>query len=139
MTVGAVGAAAAAAVVVVVVAGSPAIGTMSMPTINIGALFIGWEEWEGNNARGVATEDNDADAEAGEYAHDFLEVALSRLWEGLFGRRTTTAKTMNTSRDNKHEEDVVLWLMFEILCKKVGWEMRRSHCHSRQPPAATGR
>jgi hypothetical protein len=59
-----------------------------------------------------------------------LEVALSRLWEGLFGRRTTTAKTMKTSRDNKHEEDVVPRLMFETLCEKVGRET---------PPAATGR
>ena len=57
--------------------------TMLMPTIYVGALFIGREEREGDDGNGVATEDNGAaKAEAGEYAHNFLEVALSRLWEG---------------------------------------------------------
>jgi hypothetical protein len=38
---------------------------------------------------------------AGENAHNFLEVVLSRLWEGHFGRRTMTkTKTMETSRDD---------------------------------------
>jgi hypothetical protein len=45
--------------------------------------FIGWEDWEGNNGNSVATEDDDDDAdveaEAGEYACDFLKVALRRL------------------------------------------------------------
>jgi hypothetical protein len=42
---------------------------MSMPVINIGALFIGREDREGNNGSGVATEDdNDTDVEAGWYA-----------------------------------------------------------------------
>jgi hypothetical protein len=45
--------------------------------------FIGWEDWEGNNGNSVATEDDDddadAEAEAGEYACDFLKVALRRL------------------------------------------------------------
>ena len=44
--------------------------------------FIGWEDWEGNNGNSVATEDDDnddADAETGEYACDFLEVALRQL------------------------------------------------------------
>ena len=81
------------------------------------ALFIGWKEPEGNDGSGVATEDDkDADAEAGEYTRDFLEVALSRLWERRFGRITTTAKTMDISRGNKHEEEVVSWLMFETIC-----------------------
>jgi hypothetical protein len=38
---------------------------------------------------------------------DFLEVVLRQLWEGRFGRRRTTTKMMETSRDDKHEEDVV--------------------------------
>jgi len=67
--------------------GSPVIATTLMPAIDVGALFIGREEREGNDGSGVVTGDDDnADAEAGEYARDFLEVALSRLWEGLFGR-----------------------------------------------------
>ena len=58
--------------------------------------FIGQEDWEGDNGDNVATEDNananaiavadanadadaDANAEAGEYACDFLKVALCRL------------------------------------------------------------
>ena len=47
--------------------GSTAIATMLMPVINIGALFIGREDWEGDDGSGVATEDdNDTeDAEAG--------------------------------------------------------------------------
>jgi hypothetical protein len=51
--------------------GSTAIATMSMPVtvINIGALFIGWEDQEGDNGSGVVTEDDDdTDAEAGGYA-----------------------------------------------------------------------
>ena len=106
-----VGAATAAA------AGSPAIAPTLMPVINVGELFIGREEKEGNDGSGIATEDNDdADAEVGEYARDYLEVALSRLWEGRFGRRTTTAKTMETSRDDEHNKDVMVQLMFGMLC-----------------------
>jgi hypothetical protein len=49
-----------------------------MPTIDVSALLIGREEREGDNGSGVATEDDgDADAEVGEYACNFLEVALS--------------------------------------------------------------
>jgi hypothetical protein len=56
---------------------SLATGTTSMPVINIGALFIGREDWEGINGSGVATEDDgDTDAEAGGYARNFLEVLL---------------------------------------------------------------
>ena len=37
-----------------------------MPAIDIGALFIGQEDWEGNDSSGVAKEeDDDTDAEAG--------------------------------------------------------------------------
>ena len=79
--------------------------------------FIGWEDWEGNNGSGIATEDDDdTDVEGGGYAHNFLEVILRRLWEGRFGRRRTTTK-MEMSRDDKHEEDVVTRSMFETLCK----------------------
>jgi hypothetical protein len=49
--------------------GSMAIATMSMPVIDIGALFIGREDREGDNGSGVATEDDDdTGAEAGGYA-----------------------------------------------------------------------
>jgi len=52
---------------------SPATATRSMPVINIGAMFIGWEDQEGNDGSSVATDyDNKADAEVGEYAHNFL-------------------------------------------------------------------
>jgi hypothetical protein len=34
--------------------GSPATATMSMPVIDIGALFIGREDWEGDDGSGVA-------------------------------------------------------------------------------------
>jgi len=51
-----------------------------MPAINIGVLFIGREDWEGDDGSGVATEDDDdTDAEGGGYEHDFLEVVLRRL------------------------------------------------------------
>ena len=129
-----VGAVAAAAV------GSPAIATMSMPVVNVGELFIGWEEQEGDDGSSIMTEeDNDVNAEAREYARDYLEIALSQLWEGLFGRRTTTAKTMETSRDDKHEEYVVPRSMFETLCKGMRREMRHGHCRCRPLPAAAGR
>ena len=52
----------------------------------------------------------------GGYARDFLEVILRQLWEGRFGRRWTTTKT-ETSRDDKHEEDVVTRSLFETLCE----------------------
>jgi hypothetical protein len=51
------------------VVGSTAIATMSMPVIDIGALFIGREDREGDDGSGVAMEDDDdTDAEAGGYA-----------------------------------------------------------------------
>ena len=89
-----------------------------MPAIDIGALFIEREDQEGNDGSGIATEDDDnTDVEAGGYAHDFSEVVLRRLWEGRFGRRRTTMKTTETSRDDEHEEDVVTRSMFEMLCE----------------------
>jgi hypothetical protein len=81
-------------------------------------MFIGREDREGNDSSAVASEDDDnTDAEAGVYARDFLEVILCRLWEGCFGRRRTTTKTTETSRDNEHEEDIVTRSMFETLCE----------------------
>ena len=62
-------------------------------------------------------DDDNANAEVGEYAHNFLEVVLRRLWEGRFGRRRTTMKTTETSSDDEHEEDVVMRSMFETLCE----------------------
>ena len=51
--------------------------TTPMPVIDIGALFIGREDQEGDDGSGVATEDDDeTDAEAGGYARNFLEVIL---------------------------------------------------------------
>ena len=89
-----------------------------MPAIDIGALFIGREDREGNDGSSVATEDDDnTDAEAGEDARNFLEVVLRRLWEGQFGRRRTTTKTTETSRDDEHEEYVVTRSMFKTLCE----------------------
>jgi hypothetical protein len=44
--------------------------------------FIGREDWEGNNGNSVVTEnvdENAADAKAGEYTCNFLEVATHRL------------------------------------------------------------
>jgi hypothetical protein len=51
--------------------GSPATAKMLMPVIDIGTLFIGREDWEGDDGSGVATEDDDdtEDAEAGGYTH----------------------------------------------------------------------
>ncbi len=89
-----------------------------MPAIDIGALFIGREDREGDDGSGIATEDDDdTDVEAGGYARDFLEVVLRQLWEGRFGRRRTTMMTTETSRDDEHEEDVMTRLMFETLCE----------------------
>jgi hypothetical protein len=97
---------------------SPATATTSMPAINISALFIGQEDREGDDNSGVVTEDDDdTNAEAVGYASNFLEVVLRRLWEGRFGRRRTTTKTMETSRDDEHEEDVEMRSMFETLCE----------------------
>ena len=92
--------------------------TALIPAIVIGTLFILREDWEGNGGSGVATEDDDdTDAEAGGYAYDFLEVDLRQLLEGRFGRRRTTMKTTEVSRDNKHKEDVVTQSMFAMLCE----------------------
>jgi len=93
-----------------------------MPAIDIGALFIGREDWEGNDGSGVATEDeDDTDAEVGGgYERDFLEVVLRQLWEGRFGRMMMAMKMTETSRDNKHEEDVMTWSMYEMLCECEG-------------------
>ena len=90
----------------------------SMPAIDISALFIGREDWEGNDGRGVTTEDDDdTDAEAGGYARNFLEVLLRRLWEGHFRSRKTTMKMTEMIRDDEHKEDVVTRSMFETLCE----------------------
>ena len=59
---------------------SPATALTLMPAILIGALFIGREDREGNDGSGIMTEDDeDTDAEAGGYAHNFLEVVLRQL------------------------------------------------------------
>jgi hypothetical protein len=77
-----------------------------MPAIDIGLLFIGREDWEGNDGSGVVMEDDyNTEAEAGGYARNFLEVVLHQLWEERFGRRRTTTKRTETSRDDEHEEE----------------------------------
>ena len=97
---------------------SLATATTSMPAIYISTLFIGREDWEGDDGSGVATEDDDdTDAEVGGYACDFLEVVLRRLWEGSFGSRRMAMKMTETSRDDEHEEDGVTRSMFETLCE----------------------
>jgi len=63
------------------VLGSTATMMMLMPAINV-VRFNGREDWEGNNGNSVATEDNNngtADAEAGEYVCNFLDVGLHQL------------------------------------------------------------
>ena len=51
-----------------------------MPAIDIGVLFIGLEDWEGDDGSGVATEDDDdTDAEGGGVRARYLEVVLRRL------------------------------------------------------------
>ncbi len=91
-----------------------------MPAIDIGKLFIGRGSgvaMEDDDDSVVTEDDDDTNAEVGGYAHDFLEVVLRRLWEGRFGRRRTTTKTTETSRDDKHEGDVVMLSMSETLCE----------------------
>ena len=79
---------------------SPVTATASMPAIHIDALFIGQEDQEGDNSSGVAMEDDeDTDAEAGGYAHNFLEVILRQLCEGHIGRRRMTMKTRRDAVD----------------------------------------
>jgi len=109
-----------------------------MPVIHIGVLFIGREDWEGNNGSGIATEDDDdTDVEAGGYARNFLEVVLRRLWEGRFGRRRTTTKMTETSRDDEHEEDVVTWSMFDTLCEGEPSSSLSTACPKRRSLATT--
>jgi hypothetical protein len=109
-----------------------------MPVINIGVLFIGREDREGNDGSGVATEDDDdTDAETGGYARDFLEVILRQLWEGRFGKRRTTTKTTETSRDNEHEEDVMTRSMFKTLCEGKPLSSSSKACPKRRSPETT--
>ena len=106
---------------------SPATTTMSMPMIDIGTLFIGREDREGDDGSGIAREDvDDADTEAGENVRDFLEVVLCQLWEGRFGRRRTTTKTTETSSDNEHQEDFVTRSMSPSLSLSMACPKRRS-------------
>jgi hypothetical protein len=76
--------------------GSTVIATMSMPVIDIGALFIGREDREGDDGSGVATEDdNDTDAEAGGY------VGQSVLGGGGRQRRRRRAGTTSTKKTSR--------------------------------------
>jgi hypothetical protein len=101
-------------------------------------LFIGREDWEGDDGSGIVTEDDDdTDVEAGGYAHDFLEVVLRQLWEEHFGRRRTTTKTTGTSRDDEHEEDVMTRSMFETLCEGEPSLLLSTACPKRRSLATT--
>ena len=115
--------------------------TTPMPVIDIGALFIGREDQEGDDGSGVATEDDDeTDAEAGGYACNFLEVILCQLWEGRFGKRRTTAKTTETSRDDEHEEDVMTRSLFETLCEgKPSASSSKARLKRRSPESTAAR
>jgi hypothetical protein len=107
--------------------GSMAIATMSMPVFDIGALFIGREDREGDDGSGVATEDEeDTDAEAGG----------TRAWAGRFGRRRTTTKT-ETSRDDEHKEDVATRSKFETLCEGEPWSSLSMARPKRRSPDTT--
>ena len=58
--------------------------------------FIVWEDWEGNNGNSVPTED---------------EMMLTH-----FRRMTLTTTMTETSRDNEHDKNVMVQLMFGTLC-----------------------
>ena len=61
--------------------------TMSMPGIDIGALFIGWEDREGDNDSGVATEDDDdTDVEAGGRRAISWRSSSTDFGKGVLGR-----------------------------------------------------
>jgi hypothetical protein len=109
--------------------GSTAIATMSMPVIDIGALFIGREDREGDDGSGVMMEDDDdTDAEAGPRG--------TRAYAGHFGRRRTTMKT-ETSRDDEHEEDVTTRSKFEMLCEGEPSSSLSTACPKRRSPETT--
>ena len=117
---------------------SPATATTSMPAISISMLFIGQEDQEGNDGSGVTKEDDDdTDSEAGGCVRDFLEVVLRQLWEGRFGRRRTTTKITETSRDEEHEDDVLMRSMFETLCECEPSSSLSTACPKRQSSATT--
>jgi hypothetical protein len=69
-----------------------------------------------------------------------LEVVLRRLWEVRFGRRRTTTKTTETSRDEEHEEDVVTRSMFEMLCEgELSLSLPMAHPKRRSSATTTAR
>ena len=58
----------------------------SMPAIDIGALFIGREDWEGDDGNGVATEDDDdTDVGAGGMRTISWGSSSADFWRGLSG------------------------------------------------------
>ena len=58
---------------------------MLMPAINIGMLFIGREDWEGDDGSGVATEDDDdTNTEAGVVRARFLGDCPPPTLRGAF-------------------------------------------------------
>ena len=65
---------------------SPETATTSMPAIHIGALFIGREDWKGNDGSGIATEDDDdTDAEVGGTCAIFWRSSSADFRKGISG------------------------------------------------------
>ena len=91
--------------VIVVVHGSPEVP------------IVGNDRGKGGRGRSVADEKIMERAKTTATMERGMRVVLRRLWEGRFGRRRTTTKTTETSRDDEHEEDVVTLSMFETLCE----------------------
>ncbi len=82
---------------------SPATATTAMPAIDIGALFIGREDREGDNGSGIATED---DEDAGSMGTITWRSSFADFGRGVLGgggrqqrqrRRAVTTSTKKTS------------------------------------------
>ena len=91
--------------VIVVVHGSPEVP------------IVGNDRGKGGRGRSVADEKIMERAKTTATMERGMRVVLRRLWEGRFGRRRTTTKTTETSRDDEHEEDVMMRSMFETMCE----------------------
>jgi hypothetical protein len=93
-----------------------------MPAIDIGALFIGRGDQEGNNGSGVVMEyDDDIDAKTGGVRAPFLGGRPPPTLGRAFREERMTTKTTEMSRDDEHKEDVMTRSMFEMLCEGEPW------------------
>ena len=81
----------------------------SMPAIGIDTLFIGREDWEGDDGSGVATEDdNETDAEAGGVRAQFLgghprPTFGGAFWEDEDGNEDDGDKHGQHARRRRHD------------------------------------